>query len=1136
MDLASHLSQNKIQFEEVNSLLFVINGKKFEIIEPVEGLLFDDDFHFVAKGEQGADFYAYRFGGIWYYTSASEKNVKLNKLKYYGEHQQGIFNTNNFLGVHGGFEILNGSGQYDRWCSKAKFLGVKHLGICEKNTLAGVMKFQTACQKEGITPIIGATYTVLNKKNDLKYDIKCYVRDEEGWNNLLMINKEVNVINNRFIYSDDLFKFTKGLILVWDPKSIDYNNLPLYAMGGVHENMYQVDTAVFEDEEKDSWYLKNLKKFTLTAMMPVPITDAYYLDQEDSHIKDSLNQIAGVQEYKSYNQYFKDKDDYFQELEGIIKDDNRLALFTVELLKNEQYIVDACKDFSIKTGERHLPVYKMTDEEASQYETNEDLFWGLIEQGLAKLDKSKDLNTYIARVEKEVKVIQLGNVMDYFLMLHDITSWCKKQGILVGLGRGSAGGSLISMLLDLIHLDPIEFELLFERFLNEGRVVKTLPDIDTDIPSLRRGEVKLYMEERFGQSQVISVGTYTAMQLKASIKDLGRIFNLSFDDTNMVTSYVEEKDGLEEFFTTVCKKSRLRDFVKEHTDLMNSISLIIGQPKAKSVHACAMVIFPEEKDMYSWAPIMKQGDLLVSEWEGNEMEQAGFLKEDILGIKQLDKFQNILDLIKKRYNKDIDIYTIPQDDEEVLRYFRKGYNGDVFHFGSPGLTKYCTELLPDNINDLIAGISLYRPGAIENNFHNEYVMCKSGEHDVTLITGTEDILGNTYGVMVYQEQIMKLCQVLGGLTLVEADDVRKAMVKKKYEELTKYKERFIPYYVENFGVTLEYSQHTWDQIDKASSYLFNRSHAAAYAITGYICQWFKVHYPLEYWVTAFEFLSQDDIKMNKVPKYISEIRKTGAIKIYPVDINESAQEITSTKGAIYWSISSIKQVGEVASSQIIEDRNSKGAYFSFDEFLSRHTFTGSKVNKSVIENLIYSGAFDKIENIEAPISRKRLIDYYRTEKKVKIEEGKDIIKNAGEAVYQDWWWLLNQRRLSSIAFFDYEEICSTYLKDYKYIDQEDFQSKDLGKSYYGTGGYIIEVVERTSTKKGKYCQIKIDSNSEFLYVSIFPDQYKMLLDDGLQFVGSEGSLLVFSGMFKYDDFRRENSCKIWDNSEILILK
>lgn len=265
------------------------------------------------------------------------------------------------------------------------------------------------------------------------------------------------------------------------------------------------------------------------------------------------------------------------------------------------------------------------------------------------------------------------------------------------------------------------------------------------------------------------------------------------------------------------------------------------------------------------------------------------------------------------------------------------------------------------MEDLIAAISLYRPGAMENNFHKEYVLRKNGERPVEFYVGTEEILKETYGVFCYQEQIMKLCQVLGGLSLVEADDVRKAMVKKKYEALHQYKERFIPYYAENFGVTVEYSEGVWEAIDKAATYLFNKSHAAAYSITGYLSQWLKVHYPLEYWSVAFSYAAEDDY-----PVYVSEINRgdTG-VKIMEVDINKSGINVVSDKetGNMYWALTSIKQAGEKACEQIFSEREQNGEYFSFEEFLDRHIFKGSKVNKSVIENLVVSGAFDNLEKL-----------------------------------------------------------------------------------------------------------------------------------------------------------------------------
>lgn len=389
--------------------------------------------------------------------------------------------------------------------------------------------------------------------------------------------------------------------------------------------------------------------------------------------------------------------------------------------------------------------------------------------------------------------------------------------------HNSAGGCLVSYLLGITKLDPLKYNLLFERFLNAGRVKKSLPDIDCDYPGIDRPRVKKYMEERYGWNQVCSVGTYSALQLRAAIKDMARVYGLDFQETNDMMKLFSVSDRKpEDLFKIACSSGRVKRFVKEHSDLINEVMLVMPAPKAQSIHACAMMVFPDEHDMFRWVPIRKQGEDYVTEWEGGEMDAAGFLKEDVLGVVQFDKFQDMVRLIKKHEDVDVDIFNVPLDDPEVYRFFQNGWNEDNFHFGSRGLTGYCKQMKPENIEDLIAAISLYRPGAMENNFHNEYVLRKEGERAVEYYVGTEEILKNTYGVFCYQEQIMQLCRELGGLSLVEADDVRKAMVKKKYEALQQYKERFIPYYRDNFGVSQEYSEEVWDAIDKASTYLFNR--------------------------------------------------------------------------------------------------------------------------------------------------------------------------------------------------------------------------------------------------------------------------------------------------------------------------
>lgn len=1129
-ELIEYLERKKIKYQEIDENHIRINDEVYFLVIPnEEGLLFSSEFMLMTN-YQNCDKYVYSFGGKWYWESKSDsESPKLNELIYIGKSQDDI-ETKSFLGVHGGYEILNGSRLYGDWCKKAKFLGCETLGILEKNTLAGVLKFQLECKKNGIKPIIGATYTVFREEQDYRYDIKLFVKNEVGWENILLINKEVNVLNFKYITESRLSELIDGLVIIVDPKSLDFSELG-NILKKFKVDYYQLDTIEFENNDTDKRYLENLRKFYSSSLEPISITDAYYLEQEHYDIKSKLNSISGVRESVSKNQFFKSKGEYFDELNLLFNLSDEVNLFNTfeQAIKNEKIVCDDCV-FSIRLGERFLPKYEMNEYQKIKFKDNEDLFWYLIEDGLKRKIKENH-KIYLERIDKEFSVIEKGDVIDYFLILWDIIIFARENNILVGVGRGSAGGSIISYLLDIIQLDPIEFDLLFERFLNEGRIVKSLPDIDTDFPGEKRGIIKKYIEDKYGVNQVCSVGTYTALQVKASIKDLSKINNLDFSYVNHVTTLLPNNlKNFNDLFYSSIKSGAIKGFIKNNTELVNDINLILHQPKAKSIHACAMLILPKEKDIFRWLPVSDIDGQIVSEWEGPELEQAGFLKEDILGIQQLDKFESILELIRINHKKEIDIYSIKFDDDKVFKYFQKGWNEDVFHFGSPGLTGYCKELLPENIEDLIAGISLYRPGAMENNFHNEYILRKEGKRDVEYFVGTENILDKTYGVFVYQEQIMKLCQVLGGLSLVEADDVRKSMVKKKYEELTKYKDRFIKYYVENFNVPLEYSEKVWEAIDKASTYLFNRSHATAYAITGYISQWFKVHYPIEFWSIAFKYADERDF-----PKFICELNNTGNIKVTPVDINNSGIYVSLdySNNKIFWPLSSIKQCGEKASSQIIDLRDKFGKYFSFEEFLERNKFKGSKVNKQIIENLIISGAFDNIEFVENVSERLRILKKFYSLNSIKESESKFLsqvnIKN-------DWWWSLQQKKYSGISFFNYKDLIKINLDSYsEIIKPEDFQLSVFSKNNteVSVGGVIFDFNIRNS-KKGKWCKLTIESNYNFIDVIIWAEQFKLIKEEDL----SLGEIILISGKIYEDSYRnyKYNILQTFDGSEIKFLK
>lgn len=1132
-ELKEFLTKNKIRFKEVGGELFEIDGKTYGLSVPdSSNRFFDTRCNFVGSPVK-ADRYVYKFGAEWYWLNVgSEKEVKFNRMRWVGLANISMFPTG-FIGVHGQSEILNGSGNYFDWAKKAKFLGLKSLGICEKNSLSGVIKFQSACEAVGIKPIIGMEITVW-KGGDVYYGLKCFAKDETGWLNLLSINKVINTENSRVIEEDVLFNYLDGVISVLDPKTsnfADVRNTPF--------DYYQFDTVEYVKNDRDEWYLKNLKAFYNSKKRPLPMCDAYYIDQEFSVVKGKLNRISSVTNYESHNQHFKDIEEYYDEV---------LAMFSEEKIDEgipDEFIADmldrldlVCEEvnFKVDTHHRHLPAYKMTPEQKEKYETNEDLFWDLIQQGCQKREFLFDQygeDVIMERIDREIKVIKLGESIDYFLILWDIVKWCRENDILTGIGRGSAGGSLVAYLLEITQLDPLRWGLLFERFLNEGRVKVSLPDIDTDFPGSDRNRVKEYMEQKYGASQVCSVGTYSALQLRAAIKDFSRLENIPFADVNYITGLLSDSDRkFEDLMVAACSNSRVKEFINTYPNMIHELSIILGAPKARSVHACAMMVFPDEHDMFRWCPIRQQDGQMVSEWEGMEMDSAGFLKEDILGVKQLDKFQDILRLIKENTGEEIDLYSVPLDDEKVFEFFQKGWNGDVFHFGSKGLTGYCKEVLPTCMEDLIAAISLYRPGAMENNFHKEYVLRKNGERPVEFYVGTEEILKETYGVFCYQEQIMKLCQVLGGLSLVEADDVRKAMVKKKYEALHQYKERFIPYYAENFGVTMEYSEGVWEAIDKAATYLFNKSHAAAYSITGYLSQWLKVHYPLEYWSVAFSYAAEDDY-----PVYVSEINRgdTG-VKIMEVDINKSGINVVSDKetGNMYWALTSIKQAGEKACEQIFSEREQNGEYFSFEEFLDRHIFKGSKVNKSVIENLVVSGAFDNLEKIDNPCDRMRLIDLYRTKYRVKIDKDKDLFSSPKRS--ESWWWNILQKQISGYGWFDYRSIVekfTQYDKDFPYVDMDRILEPKFGKSGAATtAGYVYDI-DIKNGKNGQFCKIFMEHNYQFLTVICFPGEFPAY-DDVI--LDSKGNILILNGEVYNDEYSGNNVMHVGGRTMMTLLK
>lgn len=1135
-NLLEYLKTNFIKFEQVSENIVKIEEKTYQLVYPdKDGVLFDSLFQMTCDDTE-EDNYVFEFGGKWYWTpKGTETNPQLNLLKYIGEANIEPPSLP-WLGIHGKYEILNGSRDYKDWCKKAKFLKCDTLGICELNTLAGTMPFQMECDSFELKSIIGETFIVRNQKQDLHYRIKLYAKNEQGWQTLLKFNKSVNVDNNGFVDEEYFWDNIKDCIIVFDPKYIDFDYLNKIISFLEYDCIYyQLDTVQYENQDSDKKYLENIGKIIKSSIKPILIQDSYYLDKEDAYIKAKLNQISGDREFKSNNQYFKCFDQIFDELDTIFdKNSETFDTLLDKALKNV-YIVSKLCNFEILTNQKFLPKYIMTKEEEKEYQTNENMFDCLIEKGLK--EKNKNNKEYLERVEIEKETIDLGKLRDYFLINWEQTKWCKEQDIYTGLSRGSAAGSVISYSMDITKIDPIEYDLIFERFLTKERASHAIPDIDIDHDQIRRDEVKRHLIDKYGKDQCCSVGTFGTLQLKAAIKDLCRIYNVDFETSNTVTKLIpKESTSWQDFMKLSIEYKRIKSFIKEYPELVNDLQLVLGGNKSKSVHASAFIITPKDKTIFEWFPVRKENkdgeDILVSEWSGEDLEKAGFLKQDVLGLLQLTKFKQIVDLIKSQTGENINIYDISLNDKKVFKSICNGETKDIFQFGSRGLAEYILEVQPENINDLIVSVALYRPGAMESGFHKDFINIKRGNKEPEYVRGWEDITKDTSGLLVYQEQTMKIFQKIGGFNLELTDKIRKALGKKKPEILEKYKIDFIEGGIKN-GYTKKELSEQWDYIEKTSGYQFNLSHAVAYAITGYISSWFKVNYPIYFWTTAFSQISTQD-KDEEIPTYISEISRSENINMLSPSINKSGDGFTPdfTNNSIYWSLNSVKQCGDKAVEQIVEDKQKNGDYFSFSEFLERNMFKGSKTSKSVVEHLILCGAFDEIEKIRNPKDRYELIETYRKKSKTKIDKEKDMFMANQDMLQYNWWWSLQQKRLCGFALFDLETICENYLdSNSKYMDAISIQDKESEKKYITTGGYINDIVLRTS-KKGEYADIILDNNFEFITVKIWQDAWEVVRDI---VADKKKSLLLLSGRVGYDKYKKQNIISLSEDSDILVL-
>lgn len=626
----------------------------------------------------------------------------------------------------------------------------------------------------------------------------------------------------------------------------------------------------------------------------------------------------------------------------------------------------------------------------------------------------------------------------------------------------------------------------------------SMPDVDADFPVAFRDTVKEYMSKRYGVNHVCSVGTYTRMKLKTCLKDFGKVMGVPFAVMNKLTKDIDDQIEYTwgDLFNYAATSRELFRFVQDHPELVHMTKYALTQCKTSSIHPSAVIVVPQEDedgnpiDLFGWMPMKKMGDVLVSEWEGKYVDKSGFLKEDILGLNQLDKFSSIIKLIAKNRREQIDVNTIPFNDEEVYRYFQRGWCEDVFQFGAMGLMNYCREAKPQSLDDLIAMTALFRPGPMDVKAHETFVDIKNGRKKPKFDPGMEDITRDTYSLYTYQEQIMK-AMVVGGLTPIESDECRTYIKKKNHTALAQFKEKFVNGYsnlIKSKGVVekraVEQASEVWEKMLAFASYGFNKSHAVAYTMMSYWSQWFKVNYPLEFWTTSLQYASKEA----DIPYRLVEMKKTGVdIEVRPPDINFSGDTFTCDPetNRIFFSLGKVKGVGDRALTLLKQMKAEHGEVFSFVDFI---TSVPTGVNRTVVLRLITAGAFDLVEGVRNPRQRLDIVKQYLERRGEELPE-----EFATPDAHTNAWWVFKQREITGYGEVDYTRMLNEYGLGKRmvrlYVTAPEFEKKNEGDEVCIVGR-VNNVFERQTKRGDTYGVLQVEINSLIVQVTLWADFWK----------------------------------------------
>ncbi len=874
------------------------------------------------------------------------------------------------LHVHTEYSLLDGFCRIDGLAKRVKELGQTAVAVTDHGVMYGAIDFYRACKKEGIKPIIGcevyvapAGRTRFDKVHEFDSESRHLVllcKNEEGYRNLsYMVSKafaEGFYIKPR-VDMELLRAHSGGLIAL---SACLAGEIPKRILNGNYEAAKAHALELREIFGEDNFYLElqdhgirdqievNRALLRLSQETGIPLVctnDCHYLAPEDAESHDVLLCIQTGKLVEDANRMrYEPRNFYLRSTEEMEK------LFSQypDALTNTEKIAERC-NLEFTFGKYHLPEFAVPAGETAQTYIRK-----LCEAGFAERYGESNPE-YHDQLDYELNMIEKMGFTDYFLIVSDFVRYAKNRGIPVGPGRGSAAGSMVSYCLHITDIDPMQYSLYFERFLNPERV--SMPDIDMDFGDTRRGEVVDYVRAKYGDDRVAQIVTFGTMAARGAIRDVGRVLNMPYADVDAVAKQVPTT-----LHITLADALRLSKPLKDMYDsdpqvkkLIDTAMALEGMPRHASTHAAGVVI--TKNPVYTYVPLARNDEAMVCQYSMVTLEELGLLKMDFLGLRNLTVLEDAVQMVRKK-KPDFSISDIPDYDADVFEMLTQGKTGGVFQMESGGMTGVCVGLKPQSIEDLTAIVALYRPGPMESI--PRFIACK---HDPSLISykhpALEPILSVTYGCIVYQEQVIEIFRRLAGYSLGQADMVRRAMSKKKVKDIERERGAFVHGDSERGiagcaanGISAEIAEKIYDEIYDFANYAFNKAHAVCYAVVAYQTAWFKYHYPREYMAALLTSVLDSS---DKVSEYINECRNMG-IALLPPDVNRSCDTFTVEEEGIRFGLVAIKNIGRGVMESMVRERETNGAFTGFQDFCER--MYSYDINKRAVENLIRAGAFD----------------------------------------------------------------------------------------------------------------------------------------------------------------------------------